>query len=88
MINNYQNQDNHLKEQHWHLKKEINIAHVMTTLTLIIACMIYFVDLDKQISSNTLLIKYVTELRKEDQGRIEKGLDVIDRKLDKLLTAK
>ncbi|NQY36645.1 MAG: hypothetical protein HRT37_17085 [Alteromonadaceae bacterium] len=88
MINNYQNQDNHLKEQHWHLKKEINIAHVMTTLTLIIACMIYFVDLDKQISSNTLLIKYVTELRKEDQGRIEKRLDVIDRKLDKLLTAK
>ena len=60
----------------------------MTTLTLIIACMIYFVDLDKQISSNTLLIKYVTELRKEDQGRIEKRLDVIDRKLDKLLTAK
>lgn len=88
MINNHQNQDNHLKEQHWHLKKEINIAHVMTTLTLIIACMIYFVDLDKQISSNTLLIKYVTELRKEDQGRIEKRLDVIDRKLDKLLTAK
>ncbi len=72
-------------QEQWHMKKEINLAHVITTVALVVSGFWYFGDLDKRIASNKQEIKHVKMLRQEDQARIEKQLDSINLKLDKLL---
>ena len=72
----------------WHMKKEINVAHVITTVALAVSCLWFFSDLDKRIATNATEITHIKEQRAEDQKRIEKRLDSMDRKLDRLLEKK
>ena len=76
--------ENQHKEQ-WHMKKEINLAHVIVTVSMVITMMWFFADLDKRISGNAKDIAHVQEQRDEDNRRIEKQLDKINLKLDRLL---
>ena len=87
--------DSQDKEQ-WHMKKEINIAHVIITVSMVITTMWFFADLDKRITGNTKDIAHVQEQRTEDSRRmkvqrdednkrIEKQFDKINTKLDRLL---
>lgn len=73
-----------IKEQ-WHMKKEINLAHVIVTVSMVITMMWFFADLDKRIDGNTKDITYIQEQRTEDVERLEKQLDKINTKLDTLL---
>lgn len=70
----------------WHMKKEINVAHIITTITLLVSCLWFLSDMDKRITTNTTQIVHIQEQRKEDLARVEKRLDSIERKLDKLIS--
>jgi len=73
------------KADGWHLKKEVNIAHVLTTLIVIVSGFWFFADLDKRIDTNAQELKHVKLMRAESQKMFEKRLDSMDAKLDKLL---
>jgi hypothetical protein len=71
--------------EQWHMKKEINIAHIISTVVLLVSGLWYLNGLDKRISANTQSIEYVQSLGDGDQRRVEKQLDSINKKLDRLL---
>jgi len=73
------------EKEHWHMKKEVNVAHVITTVAMVVSCFWFFSDLDKRIASNTTEIEHIKTQRTEDQRRIEKSLDSINKKLDRIL---
>jgi hypothetical protein len=47
----------------------------------------YFGEIDKRVSANQQSIEFIREQRAEDLRRIEKNLDGINKKLDKLVSA-
>lgn len=67
------------------MKKELNLAHIITTVTLLVSGILYLGDLDKRITTNSQALNHLKQIRNEDQKRIEKRLDSIDKKLDTLL---
>ncbi|MBD1582487.1 hypothetical protein HG263_03090 [Pseudoalteromonas sp. JBTF-M23] len=71
--------------EHWQMKKELNLAHIITTVTLLVSGILYLGDLDKRITTNSQELNHLKQIRNEDQKRIEKRLDSIDKKLDTLL---
>lgn len=75
-------------QETWHMKKEVNVAHVITTVAMVVSCFWFFSDLDKRIATNSTEISHIKTQRAEDQKRIEKRLDSMDRKLDRLLEKK
>nr|WP_063360425.1 hypothetical protein [Pseudoalteromonas luteoviolacea] len=70
------------------MKKELSLAHILTTIALVVSSILYLSDLDKRITTNSQELAHLKQIRKEDQKRIEKRLDSIDKKLDALLSAK
>lgn len=74
----------HNPEQ-WHMKKEINLAHVIVTISMVVTALFFFADLDKRIESNKKDITHIEEQRTEDSRRIEKQFDKVNDKLDRLL---
>ena len=76
----------------WHLDKSVSIAHIGTTLTLILAALWYLAGQDTRISNLELNIKHLQSERLADQGRTEKKFDelktdlrMINTKLDRLI---
>lgn len=76
---------NNNQPEQWHMKREINLAHVIVTVSMVITMMWFFADLDKRIDSNTKDITHIQNQRTEDVKRLDKQLDKINSKLDKLL---
>ncbi|KZN64043.1 hypothetical protein N473_15695 [Pseudoalteromonas luteoviolacea CPMOR-1] len=76
-----------MSDSKWN-NKPIDIAHILTTITMIVASIVYITGLDKRISINEKQIEHVKVQRVEDQSRIEKQLDTINEKLDKLIESK
>ncbi|ASD67666.1 MULTISPECIES: hypothetical protein [Pseudoalteromonas] len=74
--------------EQWQMKKEFNLAHILTTIALLVSGVIYLGDLDKRITTNSQELDHLKQIRQEDQKRIEKRLDSIDKKLDTLLGAR
>ena len=71
--------------EQWHMKKEINLAHVIITISMVVTTMWFFSNLDKRIEVNKMGIAHMEEQRIEDTRRIEKQFDKINVKLDQLL---
>jgi peptidoglycan hydrolase CwlO-like protein len=71
--------------EQWHMKKEVNLVHIISTIGLLVSSMWYLSGLDKRISANEQSIEHVQSQRTEDQKRVEKQLDKINGKLDRLL---
>lgn len=71
--------------EQWHMKKEINLAHVIITVSMVVTTLFFFADLDKRIESNKKDIVHIEEQRTEDSRRIEKQFDKVNDKLDRLL---
>jgi hypothetical protein len=69
----------------WHLKKEVNITHLLATIGLVVSAFMYSSALDKRIQSNEQDIIYLKSQRLEDVKRTEKQFDTINKKLDELL---
>ncbi|SFD14021.1 hypothetical protein [Pseudoalteromonas denitrificans] len=76
------------EQNQWHMKKELNLAHFITTVMLLVSGILYLGDLDKRINTNSQEILHLKQIRNEDQKRIEKRLDSIDKKLDTLLSSR
>lgn len=67
------------------MKKEINIAHIITTVALLVSGFLYLSDMDKRINANAITIDHMEQQRSEDVERTQKQLETIDKKLDKLI---
>lgn len=81
----------------WHLDKKLNLGHLVTTVVLALTAFGYINAIDKKIEANAINIEVIKEQqvqdvkrfgeqRKEDIQRVEKRLDSINTKLDKLLS--
>jgi hypothetical protein len=86
------NTDQQQSREQWHMKKEINLAHVIVTVSMIVTMMLFFADLDKRIDGNTKDLQHAQIQRLEDQkrsradqNRIYQKLDNLSTKIDKLL---
>lgn len=77
--------NNNLNEEKWHMKKEINVAHIFTTVTFLVFGLLYLSDMDKRISANEITITHIEKQRSEDIERTQKQLEKIDKKLDQLI---
>jgi H+/gluconate symporter-like permease len=71
--------------QGFHVDKTISIGHIVTTMSLVVGAFWYFSDLDKRITATEKDIQHLNQQREEDVRRVEKRLDSIDAKLDRLL---
>lgn len=71
--------------EQWHMKKEINVAHIFTTVTFLVFGLLYLSDMDKRISANEITITHIEKQRSEDVARTQKQLEKIDKKLDQLI---
>lgn len=80
----------------WHLDKKLNIGHIATTILLAMSAFGYINAIDKKIDANAINISTIKEQHKEDAirfdqqrtedvARVEKQLDKINAKLDRLL---
>lgn len=73
--------------QDWHIEKSVSAGHILTTIVIAASVFLYFGELDKKVSANQQSIEFLKEQRQEDLRRIEKNLDGINKKLDKLVNA-
>lgn len=73
-------------EEQWHLKREVNITHIVATMGLVISAFMYSSALDKRIQANEQDIVYLKFQRAEDIERTEKQFDTINAKLDEVLS--
>ncbi len=81
----------------WHIEKTLNVGHILTTLTMAVGALWFISDMQQSISENRQTIAHIQERhkidmarvdsqREEDIRRVEKRLDKIDSKIDRLLT--
>ena len=69
----------------FHIEKSISVGHIITTLVLLIGGIQYLSNFDKRIAAAEQDIEFLQQQRIEDARRIEKRLDRIDEKLDRIL---
>lgn len=76
----------------WHLDKGVSIAHILTTVALVVGALLYITDQDKRISNLELNYAHLKASRAEDQVRSERKFDelktdlrTINAKLDRLI---
>lgn len=76
----------------WHLDKGVSIAHILTTVALVIGALLYVTDQDKRISNLELNYDHLKAARVEDQARADRKFDelktdlrTINAKLDRLI---
>ena len=82
-------------ESQWHLSKTINISHILTTATVVIAVLAWFNTMDKRVSSNSQAIQYLSGEQTRTVERIEtlrievrEDLKGIDSKLDQIISSR
>ncbi|WP_286237976.1 hypothetical protein [Neptuniibacter halophilus] len=80
---NYQGPDRRA-QQGWHVDKTVSISHILTTLTIVVAGILYLADQDKRISQNTTAIQHNTTSIERQENRNSRSLDSINQKLDRL----
>lgn len=69
----------------WKISKVINLGDVITIVIMVASMFVAYNELDKRVEANTQSIKFAKEQRNEDVQRVEKRLEGIDKKLDRLL---
>lgn len=81
----------------WHFEKTVNFGHIFTTILLIASAFWFISDLEQATKANRQTILFMQERyekdmarinaqRDEDIERVEKRLDKIEAKIDKLLS--
>ncbi|NRA15209.1 MAG: hypothetical protein HRU04_06885 [Oceanospirillaceae bacterium] len=66
------------------MDKNISISHVLTTMTILIAGIFFIAGQDTRIAENAKDIEYNKASIAEQETRVNRTLDSINRKLDKL----
>jgi uncharacterized coiled-coil protein SlyX len=80
---------------HWHLKREVNIGHILATATLAVGLISYSAAIDRRITrlESTIAAQRDTDTRQDralENGvrGVSERLDRIDNKLDRLVEAR
>lgn len=84
-----------LEETGWHLKKEIQFGHIVTTLTVAVAAMFYFTKIEQRLALVEQL-QVMQQMRDERQDKaasealvlLREQLERMDNKLDRVLERK
>ncbi len=65
----------------WHLKKEIQLGHLLTTLTVAVSCIIYVNKIEQRVA----VVEAQVEAQREGVSLLRGQLDKINDKLDRLI---
>ena len=89
---NHHDQQGAISIEGWHLKKEIQFGHIITTLTVAVAAMFYFSKIEQRIA---LVEQQMTQQRERDDRQdkavaeavtlLRQQLENMDKKLDRVL---
>lgn len=76
----------------WHLDKSVSVAHIITTVALVVSALWFLAGQDKRISNLELNYSHLKAARSEDQertdrkfGELKTDLRTINAKLDRLI---
>jgi hypothetical protein len=67
--------------QGWHLKKEIQLGHLITTVTVAISAIVYVNKIEQRVA----VVESQVNFQKETAGVLRTQLDRINDKLDRLI---
>lgn len=74
-----------MTDDKWHFEKTVNVGHIATTIVIAISAFWFFSDMQQAIKSNSQRIDFLELQRAEDRKSVEKRLDKIESKIDRLL---
>ena len=84
MNNTYQGEERR-STQGWHVDKTVSISHLLTTVGMVVGCLWFFAEQDKRIAENAKDIQHnITTIQQQD-SRVTRNLDSINKKLDRLM---
>lgn len=79
------------REERWHLKREISVGHILTTLTVVIGAISYAMQNERAHEQHRLRIETIqerlVELRASDlrqDGKIEAGIVRVENQMQRL----
>jgi hypothetical protein len=76
----------HMQEDRgWHLKKEIQLGHVITTLSVIVSVIWYAGKLEQRIALTEQQVTQIVSSQKDREAMLVQRLDKIEAKLDRLI---
>ena len=70
----------------WHLSKSVSITHILTTLTAVIAVLLFMTDIDKRVEVNSVKISQVTANDQVIKTEVRNLGETIVNKLDAMET--
>ena len=73
------------EKEHWHLDKKLNVGHLLTTLSLAGALIVWGMNMESRINVHQSEIESIKEHSKESNDRLISAIDKIDNKLDRLI---
>jgi peptidoglycan hydrolase CwlO-like protein len=71
--------------EQWHMDKKLSLSHILTTVSIIAMGLLAFSSVKTEVAKNTQRLEFIEQQRAEDKKGIEKRLDTMDKKLDRLL---
>lgn len=80
----HQREPGHVQQQHepWHIKREVSVGHLLTTLTLFVAALWWASGVEKRIAVLEVTSAQQAEVLQDRLNRIEDKLDkLIQREL-------
>lgn len=73
-----------MSEHGWHLRREISIGHLLTTVSVAAAMFWFFADLDKRVSLNAQAISQMAIESQRAEERTDKALAEIKETLSRI----
>lgn len=73
------------RHEHWHVRKEINVGHMLTTLALVIAALSWSNSIDKRVTVLETRQDQQAQQTTEMRAELRTELRLVNDKLDKLI---
>ena len=77
------NEKTNLEPEGWHLKKEIQLGHLITTITVAVSAVIYINKIEQRVAVVESQVIYQKETADVLRNQIEKINDKLDRLIEK-----
>lgn len=61
----------------WHLRKEISVGHILTTLTVAGAAFLWMAELEKRVERNAVMVEAIGDRVTRTEDRTERQLERI-----------
>lgn len=65
----------------WHLSREVQVSHLIATITVAVSCLWYVAKLEQRIA----LLEQQASVQESNHARLHVRLDKIDEKLDRII---